>query len=166
MIERALWEQGIGTEAKSRVQKRHEFKAAHGFRKFYKSRAEQVMKPINVEITMGHNMGISESYYRPTEREVTDDYLKAVHLLSVNRDNQILQKELNILTEKTKENEYIINAKLLEKEDSLREMREKYDSEITLLKDAIFDMQQLLKNPEKLSEISKISIPETSQQSK
>ena len=31
------------------------------------------MKPINVEITMGHNIGISESYYRPTDREVTDD---------------------------------------------------------------------------------------------
>lgn len=85
---------------------------------------------------MGHNIGISESYYRPTDREVTDDQLKAVPLLSVNRDNQILRREVNILTEKTKENEYIINAKLLEKEDSLRELREKYDSAITLLKDA------------------------------
>jgi hypothetical protein len=64
-------------------------------RKFYKSHAEQVMKPINVEITMEHNIGISESYYRPTEREVVDDYLKAVPLLSVNRDNQILQKEVS-----------------------------------------------------------------------
>ncbi|MGB6674107.1 MAG: hypothetical protein WBE34_16885 [Candidatus Nitrosopolaris sp.] len=54
----------------------------------------------------------------------------------MNRDNQILRREVNILTEKTKENEYIINAKLLEKEDSLRELREKYDSAITLLKDA------------------------------
>ena len=33
--------------------KHHEWKATHGFRKFYKSHAEQVMKPIKVEITMG-----------------------------------------------------------------------------------------------------------------
>lgn len=26
------------------------------------------MKPANVEITMGHDIGISESYYRPQER--------------------------------------------------------------------------------------------------
>lgn len=84
MIERALWEQGIRTEFKHKGQKRHEFKAAHGYRKFYKSRAEQVMKPINVEITMGHDIGVSESYYRPTEREVRDDYLKAVPLVSIN----------------------------------------------------------------------------------
>ena len=48
--------------------KRHEWKGAHGYRKFYKSRAEQVMKPINVEATMGHDLGISESYWKPTRR--------------------------------------------------------------------------------------------------
>src|SRR5919198_6711362 len=76
IIERALWEQGIRQPLKEGT-KRHEWKAAHGFRKFYKSRAEQVMKPINVEITMGHNIGVSKSYYKPTEHEVLEDYLKA-----------------------------------------------------------------------------------------
>jgi len=33
-------------------QKRHEFRAAHGFRNF-STHAEQVMRPINVEILMG-----------------------------------------------------------------------------------------------------------------
>jgi hypothetical protein len=40
------------------------------------------MKPINVEITMGHDIGISTSYYKPTEREVLDDYLRAQDLQS------------------------------------------------------------------------------------
>jgi hypothetical protein len=44
---------------------RYEWEAAHGFRKFYKTRTELVMKPINVEITMGHNIGVSASYYKP-----------------------------------------------------------------------------------------------------
>ena len=77
LIERALWEQGIRHTLAPRM-KRHEWKAAHGFRKFYKSRTEQVMRPINVEITMGHDIGVSASYYKPTEHEVLEDYLKAV----------------------------------------------------------------------------------------
>ena len=57
-------------EPLKQCERRPEWKAAHGFRKFYKTHAEQVMKPINVEITMGHNIGISASYYRPAESEV------------------------------------------------------------------------------------------------
>jgi hypothetical protein len=34
------------------------------------------MKPINVEMTMGHDIGLSESYYKPSEKEVLEDYLK------------------------------------------------------------------------------------------
>jgi hypothetical protein len=53
-LECALWEQGIRKPLKQ-DEKRHEWKAAHGFRKFYKSRTEQVMRPANVEITMVNN---------------------------------------------------------------------------------------------------------------
>jgi hypothetical protein len=60
LLERALWEQGIRHPLQDGAI-RHEWKAAHGFHKFYKSRAEQVMKPINVEKTMGHNIGVSQS---------------------------------------------------------------------------------------------------------
>jgi hypothetical protein len=35
-------------------------------------------------------------------------------------------------------------------------MKEKYDADIELLKNAISDMQQLLKNPIKLAEISSL----------
>ncbi len=58
LLNRALWEQGIRHTPLSARFKRHEWKAAHGYRKFYKTRAEQVMKPINVEATMGHDLGI------------------------------------------------------------------------------------------------------------
>jgi hypothetical protein len=63
--------------------KRHEWKGSHGYRKAFKSRAEQVMRPANVEILMGHDIGVSESYWRPTEHELLEDYLKAVPLLSI-----------------------------------------------------------------------------------
>jgi hypothetical protein len=32
------------------------------------------MKPINVEIVMGHSVGLSDSYYRATEIELLADY--------------------------------------------------------------------------------------------
>jgi hypothetical protein len=83
ILERALWEQGIREPLTPGV-RRHEWKAAHGFRKFYKSHTEQVMRPINVEITMGHDIGLSGSYYRPKEKEVLEDYLKAIDVLTIN----------------------------------------------------------------------------------
>lgn len=70
------------------------------------------MKPINVEVTMGHDIGISGSYYKPTEKEVLEDYLKAVTLLTISNDNIILQKEVAELQQKSKHNEYIIRGKL------------------------------------------------------
>ena len=63
--------------------RRYDFKAAHGFRKWFKTTAEQVMRPANVEVLMGHSIGVSDSYYRPTEKQLLEDYLKAVPLLSV-----------------------------------------------------------------------------------
>jgi hypothetical protein len=122
LLERALWEQGIRHPLQN-GSKRHEWKAAHGFRKFYKSRAEQVTRPINVEITMGHNIGVSKSYYKPTEKEVMEDYLKAVDLLTINGDKLVLQKQVTELKEKTRDNEYIIKAKLQEKDNDIAELK-------------------------------------------
>jgi hypothetical protein len=118
IIERALWEQDL-RKPLARGEKRHEWKAAHGFRKFYKTRAEQAMKPINVEITMGHNIGLSSSYYRPTEREVLEDYLRAVDLLTISNSHYKLEKQISELKQKNKDNEYIIRGKLEEKDKEI-----------------------------------------------
>jgi hypothetical protein len=120
------------------------------------------MKPINVELTMGHNIGISASYYKPRIHEVMEDYLKAVDLLTIHGDKLVLLKQVTELKEKTKDNEYVIKAKLQEKDEAIQSMKEKYDTDITLLKEAITDMRQLLKNPAKLAEISQASNQETS----
>jgi hypothetical protein len=127
LLERALWEQGIRQPLKEGV-KRHEWKAAHGFRKFYKSHAEQVMRPINVEITMGHNIGVSASYYKPTENQVMEDYLKATDLLTISNDKVILKKEVAELQQKSKNNEYIIRGKLQEKDEEMKTMKEQFNT--------------------------------------
>jgi len=62
----------------------------HGFRKYFKTRTEQGgMKPINIEILMGHSVGISDSYYRLTENELLQDYLKAVDVLTISEEKQL-----------------------------------------------------------------------------
>jgi hypothetical protein len=148
MIERTLWEQDIRQTLASGV-KRHEWKAAHGFRKFYKSRTEQVMRPINVEITMGHDIGVSAFYYKPIERDVLEDYLKAVNLLTINGDKIILQKQVSELREKSKDGEYIIKAKLQEKDDQLRNIQDQFttmQSQVQTLISTLESMDQISKN--------------------
>ncbi len=79
--------------------KKDEFKTAHGFRKFFKTQAEQHMRTPNVEMLMGHDLGISKSYYKSQEKDVLKDYLKAVKNLTFqknNKDNSKLEKELMI----------------------------------------------------------------------
>ncbi|TVL95374.1 MAG: hypothetical protein CV087_24400, partial [Candidatus Brocadia sp. WS118] len=93
LLSRALWEQGVRENLKP-GQKRHEFKTAHGLRKFYKSRTEQVMKSINIEILMGHTLaGVGGAYYKPTLREILQDYKQAADLLMVN-ETHVLKEEI------------------------------------------------------------------------
>jgi integrase len=155
LMEDALWTQGLRKRLEQ-GKRRHEFQADHGFRKWFKTHCQLArMDSINIEELMNHSTGISDSYYRPTELHLLEDYLKAVDLLTINEDPNILHRKAQELKEKSKDNEYIIKAKLQEKDDAIQFMKEKYDTDIALLKDAISDMQQLLKNPEKLIEISK-----------
>jgi hypothetical protein len=138
LLERALWEQGLRSTLK-RGERRHEWKAAHGFRKYYKTPAEQIMKPINVEITMGHDIGVSSSYYKPTEREVLEDYLKAVPLLTIYGENIILQKQIVELKEKSKDNVFVIEARLREKDEQIQTLitrQEKFEQIIQSLIDS------------------------------
>ena len=72
-----------------------EVKCARGFRKFYKTQSENSgMKPINVELTHGHSIGMSGHYYRPQESEVLNDYMAhAADALTID-DTQRLRQQI------------------------------------------------------------------------
>jgi hypothetical protein len=56
LIERALWTQGLRNKL-ANGKRRHQFQTDHGFRKWFKTQSEiSGMKPINVEILMGHSV--------------------------------------------------------------------------------------------------------------
>ena len=139
LIDRSLWEQGIRQQLKN-GERRHEFKTVHGFRKFFKTHCEQVMKSINVEILMGHTIGISDCYYKPSEKEILGDYLKAVNILTINKNNNnlILEKEVEELKEKNENNEYLIKSKLQERDDAITTLS---DQVMELMKE-INDLKQ------------------------
>jgi integrase len=135
IISRAEWEQGL-REPLVEGKKRHEFQAVHSFRKYFKSHCEQVMKSINVEILMGHTIGVSNSYYKPSQKEILDDYLKAINILTINKsnNNHILEKEVKELKEKNENNEYLINSKLQERDDAITALS---DQVMELMKEII-----------------------------
>jgi hypothetical protein len=124
LVENAIWTQGLRTKLPA-GKRRHEFQADHGFRKFFKTHAEQVMKPINVEVLMSHSTGVSDSYYRPVENVLLEDYIKAVDVLTINTDKTTLQKQITELTEKSKEENYIIKGKLSDKEKEMQLLRQR-----------------------------------------
>ena len=124
LLERAIRAQGLQKPLPPGVNRR-DWKGAHGIRKYYKTRAEQVMKPANVEITMGHDIGISESYYRPQEREVLADYLRAVDMLSINDNAMKLQKKVSEMEQKAKEDSYLILEKLYDREREINLLRQR-----------------------------------------
>lgn len=56
--------------------------------------AEQVMKSANVEMLMGHDIGVSKSYYKPQEKDVMEDYLKVVNKLTISKSTtDIIEKQ-------------------------------------------------------------------------
>jgi integrase len=105
VMEDALWTQRLRSKLEP-GKRRHEFQTDHGFRKWFKTRCEIVgVKPINIEKLMGHSTGISDSYYRATESELLDDYLKAVPVLTISSEyrlqndmEKMMNESKNILT--------------------------------------------------------------------
>jgi hypothetical protein len=118
LVGRALQIQGVRSKLDLRNGgKNHDWKTLHGFRKFFKTQTERVMKSLNVEILMGHDIGISKPYYKPSEQELLQDYVKAVDLLTIHSDNSKLEKQVKELKEKSKDDDNLIKAKLQEKDN-------------------------------------------------
>lgn len=155
MLSRAWHHQGVWTELNEK-EKRHEFKLAHGFRKFFETRTQQVMKHNNIKILMGHSssMGLSKNYYKPTEKEVLDDYLKAVDLLTFSQYDDILDKKVKDLEEQNKNTDYIIKGKLQEKDEQIKSLSSQFSSMKDMLNQLVKGLSET-KSQHQLNNITK-----------
>ena len=102
--------------------RRHEFKSLHGFRKFFESECQKVMKSLNVSYLMGHDTGITAHYYRPKMNELLDDYVKSIPYLTIN-DEFRLSKQVQQLQEQDGYQKYVIDKKMKEKDDQITELQ-------------------------------------------
>ena len=100
------------------------WKSIHGLRKTYKTIAEQKMKPANIELLLGHKLGISSSYYKPNiERDILPDYLQVVDDLTINKEHR-LSRQVQELQERNQDKDYIIKGKLTEKDAQIKALQE------------------------------------------
>jgi hypothetical protein len=121
LIEDALWTQGIRKKSDLKGN-RYEFQTDHGLRKWFKTRCEIAgMKSINIEKLMGHSIGISDSYYRATENELLEDYLKAIPFLTIGTEDR-LQMQMEEVLEQSRDNDALVKSQLYEKEHIIAEL--------------------------------------------
>jgi hypothetical protein len=144
LVSRALKQQHIRGELPE-GERRHEFKAMHGFRKFFNTKCKTAgMVNDNVEFMIGHRLpGSQGSYWRPeTEDVALEDYLKAVPVLTIHydKDKSVLQEQVAEIREKHERDEYAIDGikgRLAEKEKENEETKKELKDvreEISLLK--------------------------------
>ena len=125
-------------------EKHHPFKSSHGFRKFFETQCEMVIKSEDVEILMGHGSskrGLKANYYRPKEEYLLEQYLKASDLLTIN-DSQKLKRKVEELSEKNKDKDYVIKGKLQEKDEQINQLIKKQEKFEQLIQ-SLIDTGQL-----------------------
>lgn len=151
IMETALWTQGLRHKLEP-GKRRHEFQADHGLRKLFKTRCElSGMMPINIEILMGHSVGLSDSYYRATERDLLEDYLKAAPDLTISNERK-LEKKISELTVDSNMNLNKLKAESYTKEQEITILTQKdfsYSDAIAALSEQVVKLTreiELLKN--------------------
>jgi hypothetical protein len=130
---------GMAERKESGIQKRRKI-TLHSLRRFCKSVISNQVNQDYSEWFLGHS---KSPYYTLKETEGRAIYATKVMKYVTFLDYSTL--------ETTGKN---IDAKLQEKDQEIQSIRQKYDTDVALLKEAIIDMQQLLKSPSKLSEIA------------
>jgi integrase len=121
--------QGV-KEKTAEENKSHDFKSSHGFRKFFQTRTMQVMYSSNVELLMGHSssMGLKKNYYKPTEKMLLEDYLKAVDLLTLNNTKLKIEKQMREQNQKNTETITGLSDELLNLRKEIEILKENYRS--------------------------------------
>jgi integrase len=88
----------------------------HGFRKFFTTQlVNSKVNPEIREMLLGHKIGLASAYYRPTEDEMLEEYMKAVNNLTINEENRLKIKIQKLEVEKSRIDKLEENFKILQK---------------------------------------------------
>jgi hypothetical protein len=112
------------TIRKRKKVERKEISQNHGFRKFTMTTMSNArISPEIREMLLGHSIGLGDSYYRPTEKEMLLEYLKVVNDLTFNQSHK-LQKQMQEMEEQNDYQKYIIDKKMKEKDNQIKALQE------------------------------------------
>ena len=78
---------------------------------------------------MGHSIGISDSYYKITEEDLLNDYLKAIDLLTIGNEF-ILNKKISEINEQSRSNAIIMRSELSDKQEEITILNKQYVSNV------------------------------------
>ena len=138
--------------------KRHEFKTAHGFRKYFKTQMEQARVPsIKVELFLGHSLGVTDSYARFSEEQMLQDYLIGSEYLTVNQTivliNKNLKKQEETIQKTFKEMEEKQKAELSSLQEKYYHSLEEQNTAIKKLQDRDEEIKSLIKKQEQFEQL-------------
>jgi hypothetical protein len=120
LMERALKAQHLRAGLDLKTTRRYEFKAHHGFRKFFQTNADLKMKSLYVEMLMGHDIGLAASYSKPKVDELLEEYLKAVDSLTIDKERLLSRTAV----EKVSENQQMLLVQMESKDKEIQELKE------------------------------------------
>jgi integrase len=151
ILNRALWERGL-RKPLTNGSRRHEFKASHGMRKFFKTAAEWGgMNAINVETLMNHSIGISDNYARPQQPDLFKGYIPHVDDLTIYKEPNLSQKQQTLEAQIRSSQSVIqdLQKELTQSKQQMVEMRGQVqlkDQTMRSLEDDVRSMREDIKN--------------------
>ncbi len=118
-----------------------------GFRKFFDTQLIYAdVRPAIKEMFMGHSIGLDDNYFKPSEKDVLEEYLTAVDWLTINEENR-LKKQVKELTKRQDEIEVV-------KERHMQEMND-IREQMTSMQESQKEIYELFNDPTKLIEVLK-----------
>lgn len=103
LLKRSIENTGLREIDHNNPYKRKQVPLLHGLRKFTtKQLVDSNVKAEIREMLLGHKIGLTGVYYRPTEQDMLTEYYKAVHLLTISNEERLKFKlEERIQIDKT-----------------------------------------------------------------
>ncbi len=125
---------GLRQRKTSSRYKRHEIMQCHGLRKaFYSTAIIAGMNPMYVSMLAGHKIGLQGIYFKPSPMDLLEGndkmlgYANIINALTVNEESR-LELQVQSLSEKNIDNEYIIRGKLEEKDKQIKILMKKQEN--------------------------------------
>jgi integrase len=136
LMDRAIRTQKL--DIKKKVGYKHnnqrEWKALHGFRKLFNTvLANSGVSQLAKEMLMGHDTGLDKNYFRPSENDLLNEYLKAINNLTINEEFRLKQE-----LEELKETQNEVSAMKLKHEKEMKDLRQELNQKYTKLWNLVY----------------------------